>query len=194
VAIHELGHAIISELMRPGTVSHITIAPRGDALGFVRQIPESDRYLYTLDHLKQQINVALAGSLAEELHYGNRSTGAQNDFMQASSLARTLVKCGLSRIGIVDEENLPDAVLDTEVRYILAEQDKITRELLKPFKDHILEFAHHIVEEESINGTEFRGWLDPIQATQVGAQKGVTIENTINIQLPETSHSLSQGA
>src|SRR6202043_554338 len=58
VAVHELGHAIISELMRPNTVSHITIAPRGNALGFVRQIPESDRYLYTVEQIEQQINVA----------------------------------------------------------------------------------------------------------------------------------------
>jgi cell division protease FtsH len=149
--------------MRPGTVSHITIAPRGNALGFVRQIPESDRYLYTREQLQQQINVALAGCLAEELHFGNRSTGAQNDFMQASSLARTMVKCGLSRIGIVDEENLPDTVLDTEVRYILSEQEKATRELLQPFKDGIAEFAKSVVEEESISGDAFREWLERTQ-------------------------------
>lgn len=166
VAIHELGHAIVSELMRPGTVSHITIAPRGNALGFVRQIPEADRYLYTLDHLKQQINVALGGSLAEELHYGNRSTGAQNDFMQASSLSRTLVKCGLSRIGIVDEENLPESVLDTEVRCILSEQDQVTRAFLKPYKDDIASFAEQVVREESVDGKQFRDWLSTIQHKQ----------------------------
>lgn len=166
VAVHELGHAIVSELMRPGTVSHITIAPRGNALGFVRQIPEADRYLYTSDHLQQQVNVALAGCLAEELHYGNRSTGAQNDFLQASSLARTMVKCGLSRIGIVDEENLPDTVLDTEVRFILAEQEKATREALDPYKEDIASFADHIVREESLDGSVFREWLESVQASK----------------------------
>lgn len=163
VAVHELGHAIVSELMRPSTVSHITIAPRGNALGFVRQIPEADRYLYTVDQLLQQINVALAGCLAEELHYGNRSTGAQNDFVQASGLARTMVKCGLSRIGIVDEEHLPQATLDTEVRFILAEQESQTRSILEPFGKDIANFASHIVAEESIDGTEFRGWLAEVQ-------------------------------
>lgn len=163
VAVHELGHAIISELMRPGTVSHITIAPRGKALGFVRQIPEHDRYLYTLEQLQQQINVALAGCLAEELHYGNRSTGAQNDFMQASQLARTIVTCGLSRIGIVDEEHLPESVLDAEVRHILAEQEKITRELLRPYARAIKAFAQRVVEQESIGGDEFRRWLRSVR-------------------------------
>jgi cell division protease FtsH len=170
VAVHELGHAIISELMKPDSVSHITIAPRGNALGFVRQIPESDRYLYTIDHLKQQINVALAGCLAEELHYGNRSTGAQNDFVQASHLARTMVTCGLSRIGIVDEEHLPENVLDTEVRHILSEQEKETQSIIEPFKEDISRFAGHVVEEESIDGTEFREWLHGV----------LHVENTVD--------------
>ncbi|MDP9728168.1 ATP-dependent metalloprotease FtsH [Alicyclobacillus tengchongensis] len=163
VAVHELGHAIVSELMRPGTVSHITIAPRGNALGFVRQIPEADRYLYTLEQLQEQINVALGGCLAEEHHYGNRSTGAQNDFVQASSLARTIVTCGLSRIGIVDEEHLPENVLDTEVRHILAEQERITREILRPYREDIAQFAFDIVREESVDGSVFRNWLSSIQ-------------------------------
>jgi len=162
VAVHELGHAIVSEVMKPGTVSHITIAPRGKALGFVRQIPEDDRYLYTVQQLNEQINVALAGCLAEELHFGNRSTGAQNDFVQASNLARTLVQCGLSRIGIVDEQHLPETVLDTEVRHILSVQEKVTRETLKPFKEDIARFAQHIVDEESLGGNEFREWLKGI--------------------------------
>lgn len=188
VAIHELGHAIVSELMRPGTVSHITIAPRGNALGFVRQIPESDRYLYTLEQLQQQMNVTLAGSLSEELHYGNRSTGAQNDFMQASHLARTMVKCGLSRIGIVDEENLPESVLDTEVRHILAEQDARTRELLAPYGEAIASFAEHIVHEESVDGREFRHWLEKVQdadtaATQVEWSATVAMESDVSPSL-----------
>lgn len=173
VAVHELGHAIVSEVMRPGTVSHITIAPRGNALGFVRQIPEDDRYLYTPQQLQEQINVALAGCLAEELHYGNRSTGAQNDFVQASGLARTMVRCGLSRIGIVDEEHLPETVLDTEVRYILSEQEKKTQSTLKPFKEDIARFAAHIVEEESLGGNEFREWLKGILDERERTASGV---------------------
>lgn len=166
VAVHELGHAIVSELMKPGTVSHITIAPRGNALGFVRQIPEADRYLYTVNQLQEQVNVTLGGCLAEELHYGNRSTGAQNDFVQASSLARTMVSCGLSRIGIVDAEHLPETVLDTEVRHILAEQEKTTRELLTVYRDDIAHFANHVVDVESIDGNEFRAWLENVQSTK----------------------------
>lgn len=83
--------------------------------------------------------------------------------MQASGLAKTLVKCGLSRIGIVDEEHLPESTLDTEIRFILAEQEKQTQTILQPFKDDIARFASHIVDEESIDGAEFRVWLDDIR-------------------------------
>lgn len=186
VAVHELGHAIISELMRPGTVSHITIAPRGNALGFVRQIPEDDQYLYTKKQLAQQINVALAGCLSEELHYGDRSTGAQNDFVQASSLARTLVKCGLSRLGIIDEEHLPEQVLEKEVRFILSEQEKSTSELLQPFKADIERLADHVVREESIDGKEFRKWMQQMQQP-----KALTSASVLQRALPEAQVSPS---
>ncbi|MGZ4106373.1 MAG: AAA family ATPase, partial [Tumebacillaceae bacterium] len=116
VAVHELGHAIVSEAVRTHSVSHITIAPRGNALGFVRQVPESDGYLYTMDQLINQIMIALGGTVAEELIFGNRSTGAQGDIQQATNMARTIVACGLSKLGIVDIENLQKNILDEEIR------------------------------------------------------------------------------
>jgi ATP-dependent metalloprotease FtsH len=159
VAVHELGHAIMSELARPGTVAHITIAPRGNALGFVRQVPQDDSYLHTKDQLDGQIKVALAGAAAEELIFGNRSTGAQNDFMQASNLARTLVSCGLSDLGIVDAENLQRNVLDEEIRRILADLEKPTLEQLTDYRNGIAQLAEVLVEEESMSGDAFRQWL-----------------------------------
>lgn len=167
VAVHEIGHAIVTELLRPGAVSHITIAPRGRALGFVRQIPEDDQYLYTKDQLEQQIDIALAGCLAEELQYGNRSTGAQNDFQQASQLARTMVRCGLSRLGIVDEEHLPERLLEREVRFILAERERATRDLLRPYQGEIARLAKQVVREESVDGAEFRQWLNGLAPAEL---------------------------
>ncbi|WP_206830447.1 ATP-dependent metallopeptidase FtsH/Yme1/Tma family protein [Alicyclobacillus fructus] len=167
VAVHEIGHAIVTEILRPGAVSHITIAPRGRALGFVRQIPEDDQYLYTKEQLEQQIDIALAGCLAEELQYGNRSTGAQNDFQQASQLARTMVRCGLSRLGIVDEEHLPERLLEREVRHILAEQERVTRELLRPYQGEIARLAKQVVRDESVDGAEFRRWLQGLAPAEL---------------------------
>ncbi|GAX89780.1 AAA family ATPase [Effusibacillus lacus] len=159
VSVHELGHAIASESVRPGSVAHITIAPRGNALGFVRQVPQQDSYLYTKEQLEGQMKVALAGAVAEELIFGNRSTGASNDFMQASNLARTIVSCGLSSLGIVDADNLQRNVLDEEIRKILSDIEKLTIELLEPFKDGIRQLSQTLVEEESMTGDAFRQWL-----------------------------------
>ncbi|WP_018133298.1 AAA family ATPase [Effusibacillus pohliae] len=167
VAVHELGHAIASEAVRPGSVAHITIAPRGNALGFVRQVPHHDAYLYTKDQLEGQMKVALAGAVAEELIFGNRSTGASNDFQQASNLARTLVTCGLSGLGIVDAENLQQSVLDEEIRRILAEIEKRTQELLSPYKTGIEQLSKRLVEEESMSGESFREWFKQQQTGQL---------------------------
>ncbi|ADG06385.1 AAA family ATPase [Kyrpidia tusciae] len=163
VSVHELGHAIVSETVRPGSVSHITISPRGNALGYVRQVPEGDTYLYTKDQLDGQIMVALAGAVAEELVYGNRSTGAQNDFEQASRLARTEVECGLSGLGIVDAENLPQNLLDEEVRRILAEREQKTREILKTYRPILEEMSAVLVQEENLDGEMFRRRLSEVK-------------------------------
>ena len=159
VAVHELGHAVASEMLREHSVSHITIAPRGNALGFVRQVPEADSYLYTKDQLDQQIMVALGGAVAEELIFHTRSTGAQNDFMQAGRIARMEVVCGLSRIGIVAEDHLQDNILDEEVRFILSELEDHTQNLLAPFKEMIEPFARTLVNCETVDGESFRKWL-----------------------------------
>ena len=159
VAVHELGHAVASETLRDQSVSHITIAPRGNALGFVRQVPEADSYLYTKDQLEAQIMVALGGAVAEELIFHNRSTGAQNDFLQAGKIARTVVVCGLSRIGIVAEDHLQDNILDEEVRFILGELENRARELLAPFKDTLEPYAKFLVSQETVDGASFRNWL-----------------------------------
>ena len=159
VAVHELGHAVASEMLREHSVSHITIAPRGNALGFVRQVPEADSYLYTKDQLDHQIMVALGGAVAEELIFQTRSTGAQNDFMQAGRIARTEVVCGLSRIGIVAEDHLQDNILDEEVRFILSELENHTQNLLEPFKEMIEPFARTLVNCETVDGELFRKWL-----------------------------------
>ncbi|MCX7568716.1 AAA family ATPase [Tumebacillus sp. DT12] len=159
VAVHELGHAITSELVRSQSVSHITIAPRGNALGFVRQVPESDGYLYTYDQLVNQIIVALGGTVAEELIYGNRSTGAQGDIQQATNMARTIIACGLSTLGIVDIENLQKNILDEEIRRIFAEIYDRTREMLSVYEEGIRTLSVDLVRDENMTGDEFRTWL-----------------------------------
>ena len=101
IAYHEIGHAILGEVNRAGSVSSITISSRGNALGYMRLSPADDQYLYTKDELAGRIQVCLAGAVAEELVFGQRSTGAVNDIEQATEIAKKMILSGLSDLGIV---------------------------------------------------------------------------------------------
>ena len=91
-------------------LSQVALSPRGQALGYVRHNPEQDRYLYTRDFLNGQIMIALGGAAAEEIFYGDRSTGSRGDFDQAMNIVRTLVESGLTELGIIHPEMMtPDA-------------------------------------------------------------------------------------
>jgi len=105
VAYHEAGHALVAELM-PGAdpVSKISIIPRGvAALGYTQQLPTEDRYLMTRSELLARIYVLLGGRVAEEMIFGDVSTGAQNDLQKATEIARTMItQFGMSeRLGLV---------------------------------------------------------------------------------------------
>ncbi|AGL01327.1 AAA family ATPase [Desulfoscipio gibsoniae] len=156
VAVHEVGHALISEKNRPGSVSTLTITPRGQALGYMRQIPEDDTYLHTRDYLENQIRVLLAGSVAEEMVLGNRSTGATNDFEQAVKVAAQIIRSGMSELGVVDPEILPPDLRYRVVSGIIKEQEKKVKEFLGRMHGAIKQIVHILLAEEKISGEQFR--------------------------------------
>jgi cell division protease FtsH len=104
IAYHESGHAILG-LLVPGAdpVHRVTIVPRGQALGVTYQRPQTDRYNYPEAYLRARIVGMLGGRVAEEVVYGSKTTGAENDIEQASALARNMVtRWGMSeRLGMV---------------------------------------------------------------------------------------------
>lgn len=104
IAYHEGGHAILG-LVVPGAdpVHRVTIVPRGQALGVTYQRPDSDRYNYPEEYLRARIVGALGGRAAEEIVFGTRTTGAENDIEQATELARAMVtRWGMSKkLGMV---------------------------------------------------------------------------------------------
>lgn len=162
VAIHELGHAIVAERVRPGSVSQVALSPRGQALGYVRHNPPGDKYLYSKQYLENQIMIALGGAAAEELFYGERSTGSRNDFEQALHLVRTMIDAGLTELGIVDSKML------TKEEYGKANGDILdglmarTRELLqsnRPVFDSSLDI---LKKEETLSGDRFRELLHSV--------------------------------
>src|SRR5438093_4294618 len=91
-AYHESGHALVG-MLTPGAdpVRKVSIIPRGPALGVTFSAPDADRYNYTVDDLEGKIKVALGGRVAEEVVFGDITTGAEGDIAQLTTLARYMV-------------------------------------------------------------------------------------------------------
>lgn len=159
VAIHELGHGIVSEIVRPESVSQVALRPRGQALGYVRHHPGEERFLYSKDDLERQIMICLGGAVAEEIFYHNRSTGSKNDFEQALSLVRQMIDCGLSDLGIVKIEMMTKTMLQKEIQCIFDRLLEKTKAILIPRQPVFYQSLDILFEEEVLNGTRFRELL-----------------------------------
>jgi cell division protease FtsH len=159
VAVHELGHAVVAEIVQPGSVSRVSLSPRGQALGYVRQHPGEDRYLYTREEIEGRIMVCLAGTAAEREFYGNRSTGAQNDFQQAHRYVRMLIQTGLSDLGIVDPELVSKEQMHEEAVRILKELEERTSRILSEYRRAMEQSLQTLLSEEVLSGEEFRRLL-----------------------------------
>jgi len=159
IAIHEVGHALISELTQPGSVATINIASRSNALGYVRQTPLDDTYLYTKDAIKDKIAVALAGAISEEISLGNRSTGASNDFKQATDWAKQLINNGMSTLGIISPEDLTKELLHAALTSILQEAEQYVHKTLLEHQEILQETVALLLDKEYVSGNEFRNIL-----------------------------------
>ncbi len=159
VAVHETGHAAISELVRPESVATLTVIPRGKALGFMRQTQVEEQYLYTREYLEDQIAICLGGAIAEEIIYGNWSTGSSNDFEQATAIARQMIKTGLTRLEIVHEELVSKEAMHTVMTEILDQQKERVRVLLNSHKNILTDAIDDLMQKEKVSGAWFREQL-----------------------------------
>ena len=174
VAYHESGHALVAELV-PGAdpVSKISIIPRGiAALGYTSQLPTEDRYLMTRSELLARICVLLGGRVAEEIVFGDISTGAQNDLHRATEIARTMItQFGMSeKLGLASLEGARTAtfltapthspkeyseetarILDEEVKQILNQAHSRARDLLNSRRPALDELAELLLEKEVVD-------------------------------------------
>jgi cell division protease FtsH len=92
VAFHESGHTLVGMLVPHGDPVHkVTIIPRGMAMGYTMPLPQEDRYLVTKDQMLDQVAMSLGGRAAEELVFGEISTGAQDDLEKATKLVRRMI-------------------------------------------------------------------------------------------------------
>lgn len=156
VSIHEAGHALMSEILTPGSVDQITVTSRGNALGYVRHTPKEEQTLYTKSDLKREIMILLAGALSEELFLLERSTGAANDFQKAMELTQRIVSCGLSRLGVISLELLPEQEFYQVCQEIIKELEAKTREILQGKNVLISKVVDVLKKKEKISGIEFR--------------------------------------
>jgi len=184
VAYHETGHALVA-MSLPGMdqVQKISIIPRGvAALGYTLQLPTEDRFLMTKSELENKVAVLLGGRIAEETIFGEASTGAQNDLLKATDIAKSMVKAyGMSeKLGTITLERerqpqflqLPIASekgdyseetareIDCEVRRIVDEQYGRVKTMLEDRKAALQQGAKLLLEREVITGTELKAILD----------------------------------
>ncbi|WP_027084900.1 AAA family ATPase [Cohnella panacarvi] len=164
VAIHELGHAIVAESVRPGSVAQVSLTPRGQALGYVRHNPQADSYLYTKRVLEEQIMIALGGAVAEELNYGGRSTGSRGDFEHATGIVRTLIESGMSDLGIVHPQALTQEMWSKENAAILDALTEQTRTLLSAHMETFKQMLAVLIQEETLSGEQLRSHMKQLAA------------------------------
>ncbi|HWR41932.1 AAA family ATPase [Sporomusa sp.] len=160
IAVHETGHALLSEYTLPGSVASVNVVPRGNALGYVRQTQQDDMYLYTVDYINSKIAVAIAGAIAEEMFLGARSTGASNDFKQATDLAKQIVFGGMSELGIVSPEDVPKELLHNTITGIIKQIECQVRTVLTNHQTAFTLTVDTLLAKEFISGAEFRVLLN----------------------------------
>jgi cell division protease FtsH len=169
-AYHESGHAIVG-MLTPGAdpVRKVSIIPRGQALGVTFSAPDLDKYNYDEKYLLGRIRVALGGRVAEELVFGDLTTGAESDIQQLTAIARRMVgRWGMSRAfgpvavipsdangpllpGVSETSEHTQQSVDSEVQRIVAEEHSITTALLKEHRSKLDSLAQALLAAETLD-------------------------------------------
>jgi len=186
IAYHEAGHAIVACFTPDADEVHkVTIIPRGRTLGVTEQLPGQEQYNYNLSYLVARIQVMLGGRTAEEIALGEITTGAENDLIEATQLARRMVtRWGMGELGLIafraDEEHPflgyelargkdyseeTASLIDRDVRRLLDESHSNVRKLLSGKREKLDSLAQALLEEETIS----REQLIRILETQPGS-------------------------
>jgi cell division protease FtsH len=182
IAYHEAGHAIVAKLT-PGSdpVHKVSIIPRGLALGITQQLPKDDKYLLTKDYLYGAITVLMGGRIAEEIIFGDISTGAGNDIERATDLARKMVcnwgmsdKLGPLTFGKKDEaiflgkelathkdySEKTAVMIDEEIKNIVLLCYKKAKNILEQHREVVDRTAKLLLEKETIDSNQIDALLN----------------------------------
>ena len=174
-AYHEAGHALCAALLPTADPLHkVTIIPMGMALGVTMQLPEEERHTYGQDYIEDRLLVMMGGRVAEDLVFGVISTGANDDLVRATELARKMVRewgmsdvvgpmawsshnqvfLGDEMLGARDYSDETARVIDEEVQRILCAQEARCRDLLDSNRAALDLVARALLEHETISGDE----------------------------------------
>ncbi len=179
VAYHEIGHAIVAARQKGSApVTKITIVPRtSGALGYTMQVEEDERFLTTKQEVLDKLAVYCGGRAAEELIFGEMTTGAANDIEQATKLARNMItrfgmseEFGMMALGTVQNAYLNQDTsltcapgtaerVDAAVLKLITEAHERAMQILKENKFKLHELAHYLYKKETITGDEFMSLL-----------------------------------
>jgi cell division protease FtsH len=181
IAYHEAGHAVCAAVLPHADPVHkVTILPSGMALGVTQQLPIEERHIYRQDYIEDSLVVRMGGRIAEELVFGVISTGANNDLVGSTELARKMVReWGMSdRIGPMawgsqgavflgddlmhtrDYSDETARVIDQEVERILRDQEERCRHTLRAHRNGLDLVARALLERETIDGSEVSRLID----------------------------------
>ncbi|MFR6100021.1 MAG: ATP-dependent zinc metalloprotease FtsH [Longibaculum sp.] len=176
VAYHEAGHAIIGLTLEDANkVQKVTIIPRGQAGGYNLMTPKEETYFQTKTQLKASITGFMGGRVAEEVFFGDVTSGAHNDIEQATRIARLMVtELGMSELGPIKYASGQDAVflgrdysstsnthsgqvayeIDQQVRKIIDECYAECKEIIEAQKDKLVTIANALLEHETLNNEQ----------------------------------------
>jgi cell division protease FtsH len=171
IAYHEVGHAIVMRSM-PGAdpVHKVTAIGRGMALGITVQAPGEDRYLMRKSELLAKMAGAMGGRAAEEIIFGDITTGAGQDIEYVTNVARRMVcEFGMSQLGLIAYKAEPDgtstisaetaARIDREISLLVEQAYETALNILNQKKDKLNAIAEHLIEVETIDGSELDAML-----------------------------------
>ncbi len=179
VAYHEVGHALVGALTPGGgKVSKISIVPRGmGALGYTLQVPEEDRFLLVAEEITGQIATLLGGRVAEELVFGQVSTGAADDIQKATDLAeRAITQYGMSKVlgpvafdraasqfmggsnrRAISEESAQQ--IDQQVKEMIDRAYATAKQILASNQDLLKSISEQLLDQEVLEGSELQSLL-----------------------------------
>ncbi|WP_046173322.1 ATP-dependent zinc metalloprotease FtsH [Domibacillus indicus] len=182
VAFHEAGHTVIGLVLDDADIVHkVTIVPRGQAGGYAVMLPKEDRYFMTKPELLDKITGLLGGRVAEDIIFGEVSTGAHNDFQRATGIARRMVtefgmsdKLGPLQFGqsqgqvflgrdFNSEQNYSDRIayeIDTEIQTIIKECYERAKQILTENRDKLELIANTLLEIETLDAAQIRHLAD----------------------------------